>query len=177
MRCHDHCYISTIVSIIVKLLLEDDKGVHISDVGGDVIGVNISGSGNIIGKNIDIFEPIKINKQHLAKVPDEYAKALNDFSESINQQLKSRNIAQPSVNAIQVGIDELVQEAEGTNLESVDDIKKARLKASFINMAKSVLKILPSAAETISAFTPLAPFSKLIGEGTQHIVEGIQKEV
>jgi hypothetical protein len=36
-----------------------------------------------------------------------------------------------------------------------------------------VLKVLPEAAETAAIFTPLAPFSKLIGKGTQQIVDAI----
>jgi len=39
------------------------------------------------------------------------------------------------------------------------------------------LKVLPKTAETVAAFTPLAPFSRLIREATQSVIEAIQKEV
>ena len=39
-----------------------------------------------------------------------------------------------------------------------------------------MLNVLPKTVETVSAFTPLAPFSKLIGEGVQQLVEAIQSE-
>jgi hypothetical protein len=37
-----------------------------------------------------------------------------------------------------------------------------------------VLTVLPEAAETAATFTPLAPFSKLIGKGVQGIVDAIK---
>jgi hypothetical protein len=40
-----------------------------------------------------------------------------------------------------------------------------------------VVKVLPKTVETVSALTPLAPFSKLIGEGVQQLVEAIQREM
>ena len=35
------------------------------------------------------------------------------------------------------------------------------------------MDVLPQAAETTATFTPLAPFSKLIGKGVQGIVDAI----
>jgi hypothetical protein len=56
-------------------LLENDGGIHIGNVGGDVIGVGVAGSGNVIGKNI------VINKQQLENMPSEYAESLTKFKE------------------------------------------------------------------------------------------------
>ena len=39
-----------------------------------------------------------------------------------------------------------------------------------------MLDVLPQAAETAATFTPLAPFSKLIGKGVQGIVDAIAKK-
>jgi len=44
-------------------------------------------------------------------------------------------------------------------------------------VAEGLMKILPKTAETIVAFTPLAPFSKLIGERVEEMVKAIQKGV
>ena len=38
-----------------------------------------------------------------------------------------------------------------------------------------MLKVLPEAAETAATFTPLAPFSKLIGKGVKQLVDAIAK--
>jgi hypothetical protein len=49
--------------------LEKNKGIHISGVGGDVFGLDVSGSGNIIGKNISISGTINVNNKQLSKIP------------------------------------------------------------------------------------------------------------
>lgn len=152
--------------------------IHIGNVGGDVTGVGVSGSGNIIGKSIDISGTVSLSNQQLQNVPSEYANGLKSFSESVNQQLKANNVPPEKVKPIQESINELVKETEGVKPDQpVGVIKQSGLKSKFINVAKNVLKVLPKTAETVAAFTPLAPFSKLIGEGTQHLVDAIQKEV
>jgi hypothetical protein len=152
--------------------------VHIGNVGGDVVGVGVSGSGNIIGKDIDISGTVSISNQQLQNVPSEYANSLKSFTESINQQLKANNVPPEKVKLIQESINDLAKESEGVKPDQpVGVIKQSDLKSKFINVAKNVLKVLPKTAETVAAFTPLASFSKLIGEGTQHLVDAIQKEV
>jgi ABC-type multidrug transport system fused ATPase/permease subunit len=158
--------------------LENNKGIHISGVGGDVFGLDVSGSGNVIGKNISVSGTINVNNEQLLKIPDEYAKALKDFSTSINEQITNHNIYQSQVAPLQESINELAKETEGIKPDQeVVVVKKTELKTKFVNVAKNVLKVLPKTAETVAAFTPLAPFSKLIGEATQSVIEAIQKEV
>jgi hypothetical protein len=158
--------------------LESNKGIHISGVGGDVFGLDVSGSGNVIGKNISLSGTINVNNEQLSKIPDEYAKALKDFSASINEQITNHNIYQSQLVPLQESINELAKETEGIKPDQeVVVVKETELKTKFVNVAKNVLKVLPKTAETVAAFTPLAPFSKLIGEATQSVIEAIQKEV
>jgi hypothetical protein len=158
--------------------LENNKGIHISGVGGDVFGLDVSGSGNVIGKNISLSGTINVNNEQLSKIPDEYAKALKDFSASINKQITNHNIYQSQLVPLQESINELAKETEGIKPDQeVVVVKKTELKTKFVNVAKNVLKVLPKTAETVAAFTPLAPFSRLIGEATQSVIEAIQKEV
>ena len=49
--------------------MENNKGIHISRVGGDVFGPDVSGSGNVIGKNINISGTINVNNEQLSKIP------------------------------------------------------------------------------------------------------------
>jgi hypothetical protein len=157
--------------------LEDNKGIHISGVGGDAFGIGVSGSGNVIGKNIAVSGTITVNDEQLSKIPNEYAKALKDFSASINQQITNYDIQKSQLELIEASINQLARETEGIKVdEDVNIIKKREFRVKFVNVAKSVLKVLPKTAETVAAFTPLAPFSKLIGEGTRAIVEAIEKE-
>ena len=160
--------------------MEADKGIHISGVGGDVIGIDVSGSGNIIGKNInvDISGTVSINSQILNKLPEEYSSAFKQFTEKINEQIKKSNITPQQVQPIQESITELAKETEGMSPDKEPPIlKKQNWKEKFFRVLKKVLPVLPKAAETIAAFTPLAPFSKIIGETVEKVVEGVQQEV
>ncbi len=40
-----------------------------------------------------------------------------------------------------------------------------------------MLKVLPQAAETVVPFTPLAPFSKIIGKGVEQLVDELSKRM
>jgi hypothetical protein len=78
-----------------RINVPDLRGrINITDLRGDVIGVGVSGSGNIIGKNIVVGSgTINVSQQELAKIQDPgYARALKDFSENINQQLKGKQL-------------------------------------------------------------------------------------
>jgi hypothetical protein len=148
--------------------LENDRGVHIGNVGGDVIGVGVAGSGNVIGKNI------VINKQQLENMPSEYAESLTKFIE----EFKKYNIPPEQVKPIQDSLNDVTKEVEGIKPEEkVSTVKQKNINSKFSIFAEKVLNVLPKTVETVSAFTPLAPFSKLIGEGVQQLVEAIQREM
>jgi len=148
--------------------LENEKGMHIGNVGGDVIGIGITGSGNVIGKNISI------NEQQLASMPKEYADSLKAFME----QIKNYNIPPEQVKPIQDSLNDVTKEVEGIKSEEkVSTVKQKNINSKFSIFAEKVLNVLPKTVETVSAFTPLAPFSKLIGEGVQQLVEAIQREM
>jgi hypothetical protein len=148
--------------------LENDRGVHIGNVGGDVIGVGVAGSGNVIGKNI------VINKQQLENMPSEYAESLTKFIE----EFKKYNIPPEQVKPIQDSLNDVTKEVEGIKTEEkISTVKQKNINSKFSIFAEKVLKVLPKTVETVSAFTPLAPFSKLIGEGVQQLVEAIQREM
>ena len=72
---------------------ENRRGINISGTQGDIIGTGFSGPSNIIGKNIVVGSgTINVAETQLQKIPNEYAQALKDFSESVNQQIKGRQI-------------------------------------------------------------------------------------
>jgi hypothetical protein len=51
---------------------------------------------------------------------------------------------------------------------------QTNVEAKTAGVIQKVLDVLPQAAETGATFTPLAPFSKLIGKGVQGIVDAIK---
>ena len=67
--------------------------IKINGTKGDVIGVGISCSGNVIGKNIVVGSgTINVSQTQLQQIPNEYATALKEFSEQINNQLKGKQL-------------------------------------------------------------------------------------
>jgi hypothetical protein len=158
---------------------KESQGINISGTHGDVFGVGVSGSGNIIGKNIVIGSgTINVNETQLQKIPNEYAQALKEFSETVNQQLKGRQIPEEEVKSINETMNGLAKEVEdvkpGKEVE-IDYVKQTQVESKTASLIQKVLTVLPEAAETAATFTPLAPFSKIIGKGTQQIVDAIAR--
>jgi hypothetical protein len=157
------------------------KGVRIRGTYGDVLGVGVSGSGHTIGKNIVIGDgTITVSDQRLTEIQNnEYAQSLKAFTDTINQQLKGKQIPEEEVKSINKSVDELANEVKDIKpgQEGIDYIKKRQLGTKFVNVAKNVLKVFPKTTETIAAFTPLVPFSRLIGERVEQVAQAIQQEV
>jgi zinc-ribbon domain len=159
---------------------ENRGGINIHGTHGDVIGTGVSGAGNIIGKNIVVGDgTINVNEQQLTQIQNnEYAESLKEFSETINSQLKGRQIPEEKVKSINQSINELAEEVKDVKLgkeEEVDYVKQTNVEAKTASVIQKVLDVLPQAAETTATFTPLAPFSKLIGKGVRGIVDAIVK--
>ena len=151
----------------------DASGTRVGSVGGDIIGIDVKGSGNIIGKNISI------ETEQLKKIPNEYANSLKTFVDIINQQFRVNNASQDKVAEVQKNVDEFSKELEGVTLgQDPGIVKRSNLKSKLINIAKAALVILPKTVPAVlSAFTPLQPFNQLIGEDIEILVKAIQKEI
>lgn len=154
------------------------NGIHIGNVGGDVVGVGVNGSGNIIGKNI-IIGSLSVDDQLLQQIPQKYADSLKLFTDTLNQQFKANNVPPDKVADVQKNVNEFSKELVGIDAgQDLGIIKKSNLKSKLINIAKAALTILPKTLPVVlSAFTPLQPFSQLIGEDTQVLVQAVQKEI
>ena len=165
----------------IKTNERESKGsINISGNTGEVIGVGVSGTGNIIGKDIVIGSgTINVSENELAKIPvAEYAQALKSFVKSLNQRLDGKSIPEEQVKEINKDVKELAAEVKDVKQpnQPIGEVKKSDIKSKLFRIAKNILKVLPKTAETVAMFTPLAPFSKLIGEGTNYLVEAIEKE-
>jgi hypothetical protein len=159
---------------------EHRRGINISGTQRDVMGFGFSGSGNIIGKNIVVGSgTINVSQQELAKIQGpEYARALKDFSENINQQLKGRQIPEEKVKEINTSLEELakeVQDVKPGREEQMDYPNQVNIESKTVSVVLKILNVLPEAAETAATFTPLAPFNKIIGKGVTQIVDAIAK--
>jgi len=153
---------------------------NISGNQGDVIGVGFSGSGNIIGKNIVVGSgTINANQTEIQNIPNEYAIAIKDFSDSINEQLKGRQIPEDKVKSINKDLTELgkeVKDVKPGEEDKVDVVKKLQVEVKTISLVQKILEVLPETAETVATFTPLAPFSKIIGKTIKNIIDTVSKK-
>ena len=126
-------------------------------------------------------ETVNVNQQELANIQDpEYAKALKDFSENINRQLKGRQISKEQVRSINTSLEELAKEVQDVmpgREEEIDYPIQLNIESKTVSIVEKTLNALPEAEEeTAATFGPLAPFSKLIGKGVTQIVGDIAKK-
>jgi predicted nucleic acid-binding Zn-ribbon protein len=160
---------------------ENRRGINISGTQGDIIGTGFSGPSNIIGKNIVVDSgTINVSQQELSKIQDpEYARALKDFSENINQQLKGKQLPEEQIKSINTSLEELakeVQDVKPGREEQMDYPNQVNIESKTVSVVQKILNVLPEAAETAATFTPLAPFSKLIGRGITQLVDAIAEK-
>jgi hypothetical protein len=158
-----------------------DYAINISGTGGDVFGVGISGSGNIFTNKPRVNlnnNQLSIDPHILSKINEQYANALQEFTNKVNEEITKNQIPTEKILPVQESINELAKETEGI-IPGVSPsfTKNENWRSKFIAVSKHVLKVLPKTGETFAAFTPLAPFKELIREGLDHFVKGIQGEV
>ena len=91
---------------------ELDKEINISGNSGDIIGVGISGDGNIIGKNITIGGNIKINKNALYNIDPQFKNSIEDFEKLINEKLKDIFVPEDSKKYLQENAEKLAKEVK-----------------------------------------------------------------
>jgi hypothetical protein len=156
---------------------DQNKGINISENTGDVLGVEVSGNNNIIGKNIVVGSgTLSVKEERLSKLPPKYSESLIEFTEKINSQLQGQKISEDEKKTINNNIDEFAKAVEDSKVEEGKEnelprAKKRELNGKLGTVIKTVLKILPTAAKIgFSFFAPLSPFSDLIGEKVEDIV-------
>ena len=159
----------------------EHNNIRISNVRGDIIGGIVSGTGNIIGKNIKIEntnnKKITINEQVLKELDPLYSKTFQDIIKSLNVQIEAKKVDSQQIQNIQKSLEVLAKESTDLSPDKKpDELKKRRWKEKFKIFAKHAIKALPKTAATLAMFIPLtSSFSKTIEEGLQHVVEGMQE--
>jgi hypothetical protein len=127
------------------------------------------GAGNIIEKNTVVGSG---TISHLTQIQNnEYAESLKQFSENVNSTLKGQQISEKKIKSINESIIELAKEVKDIKPgleEQIDYAKQITVEAKTASVIQKVLDVSPQAAAT---FTPLSPFSKLIGKGIQEILD------
>jgi len=147
------------------------NSIHIEGTRGDVFGVGVSGSGNIVGKDITV------NQTTYNNLELEFRDSLQDFLGLINKH--SEQLSEEQSKSLKESIDALAKSAEGLKAGQVveQQEKKDEIKSQQITLADKIVNYLPNVAESIASVTPLAPFSKVIGEGTGYFAEWIRRKL
>lgn len=145
--------------------------INFGKVKGSVIGGKVTGTGNIVGKNV------VVNKQKIDQLHPLLGESLKSFSGSVENLIKVHAVPEVEAREINRQIENLASEVEGVNPEEeLPYAKKSILKAKIAGIADTMFRVLPSAVETAASFTPLAPFSKVIGESVEGIVKAVRGE-
>jgi hypothetical protein len=136
------------------------------------------GSENVFGKNIVVGSgTIGVSEAQPEKLSNDYMQSLKLFSETINELVKGVRIPEEEIKSINESITDLANDIKVIRQGKENEIgyvKKRVIESKTATLIEKVMNVLPKAAETAAAFTPLAPFSNLIGKGVQEIVNAIK---
>ncbi|HEX6294534.1 MAG TPA: hypothetical protein VFZ46_05215 [Nitrososphaeraceae archaeon] len=149
------------------------------------MGVIVSGdithsAGVIIGHNITTGDIIVELDQSIKQNPNnEYLKGLKELTEKLEKEYEKHQVSQEKRTEINQSIQDLEKEVKDLKPETkVDNLKPSQEKqidAKTTTLIEKIVDALPATSETITNFTPLSPFSKLIRNGVQNIVDAYKK--
>jgi hypothetical protein len=161
---------------------KDDRSVK---AGGNIVGSFVN-TGEIKESTVSMvsttsvseIRTITIDKAYLDKMPQEYAKSLEEFSDSVNKELEKEKVPQDKIAELQTSANEVAKEmADVKPDKEISFKKKTSLSNKLLGLAKSLVSASPKIAETIASMTPLAPFSKVIGEAFEKLVADEKAEI
>lgn len=114
---------------------------------------------------------ITINLKEIENMDPKYRESLQDFVAFLNKGFQKDKISPNEIAQIQKEMDEFSKEAATLSSVVDNENKKNSVRKKLKAIAESVVKVSPKIAETIASLTPLAPFSKLIGETFESMVQ------
>ena len=162
----------------------DKQGQHkIEDTSnnGNITVGNISGgTGIIIGKDITTGDVIIEIDQSIKQNPqNEYLQGLKKLTDELSKEYEKYNVPQEKRTEINQSIQDLEKEVKDlkpeTKMEDLKPSQEKQIDAKTTTLIEKIVDALPATSETITNFTPLSPFSKLIRHGVQNIVDAYKK--
>jgi len=112
---------------------------------------------------------ITIDNRYIQNMPEDFASSLERFAAILTEQLNKESNPAIIGAPIQAKINELAKETT-TLKEGINDGKKKSIRDKLHSFAKVLVKASPRIARAVIPFTPLAPFTDLIGESFESIV-------
>lgn len=92
-----------------------------------------------------------------------------DFIKKVEDEARKENIQPAEVATFRAKVDELKDSTKDLD-HDVTDQKKKSIRERLKSVAIALVKMSPKIARTIISFTPLAPFSNLVGEAFENMV-------
>lgn len=144
------------------------------NIGGDVVGSGFQGTvQGFIAHTFTVHGDLSMGDG----APNEYVQGVQAFAKNVDEQLKAVPAPPEAVRPLQEATGELAREAAKIEPDQpVSVSRKMTLRARLYAVAEGLLRVVPRTAEAVAALTPLAPFSKLIGEGLEEVVKAVAGE-
>ena len=161
----------------------DKQGQHqtedTSNNGNITVG-DISGTGIIVGSHITTGDvTIRIDQSIKQNPNNEYLQGLKELTKKLSKEYEKYNVPEEKKTEINKSIQDLEKEVKDLKPETkVEDLKPSQEKqidAKTTTLIEKIVDALPATSETITNFTPLSPFSKLIRGGVQNLVDAYKK--
>jgi hypothetical protein len=113
---------------------------------------------------------ISINGNYIEQMPEKYRTSLVQFVEKVNEEIQKENVSHQLTAQFQTKINELAETTTELKESEVSEEKKT-IHDRLRTLAKSLVKMSPTIARTVVGFTPLAPFSNLVGETFEAMIQ------
>jgi hypothetical protein len=154
-------------------------------LGGNVSTVDITGAEIIVGKDIKVGNitigdtKIEISNSLNKNPNSEYLEALKNLTEKLEEAYAKESIPEDKKNEINKSVITLQEDVKdlkpGTKVDDLSPPQQDKIKADTSSLIDKLLDASPAIAETITKFTPLAPFDNLIRGGVEKLVDGIKQ--
>jgi hypothetical protein len=156
--------------------------VNISGVKGHTTTVDVTGDENQTITSVTGSGDIAINANLLSTIDPQFKKAIVEFNNLVSSEIKQKgvSISQDQQKSIEEEVNKLAKEVKGIKADEeakVDEDKKDSIRTRLHNIAEKIIDSVPSVAESLASFTPLAPFGKAIGKGVGYFSDLLKKKL
>ncbi len=123
-----------------------------------------------------MYATITIENSLLENMSKEYKESLQQFVANLNNEFQNEKSPIEEGKSIQAKVNELADATTKLKDAIVDEDKKQGIRNKLKDVAVALARASPNVAKTIINLTPLAPFSQLIGDTFENMVQTALKK-
>jgi hypothetical protein len=123
-----------------------------------------------------MYATITIENRLLENMSKEYKDSLQLFIANLNNEFQNEKSPIEEGKQIQAKVNELADATTKLKDAIVDEDKKQGIRNRLKDIAITLARASPNVAKTIVNLTPLAPFSQLIGETFENMIQTALKK-